>query len=211
MRNAKLIGLTVAMLAIPASVSAQGMPFMSGGLSVFGGLAMPMGDFADDEGSDAGLATMGFALGADAHLPLGSSAFGWVTSVSINSLGFDSEDAFGEDADFGRYWLVPITTGVSYPIAMGPGMSLSPMAQIGLNIAYGPNGEDGDIEYETETSFSLAFSAGADFMFSQNLGATIRYMNGGGPEREIDAGDAGEGEFETSMTWLQLGVVYRMR
>jgi hypothetical protein len=211
MRSVKLIGLTVAFLAIPASVSAQGMPFVNGGLDFFGGLGMPMGDFADDEGTDAGLATMGFVVGADARLPLGTSPFGWVTTVSINSLGFDSEDAFGEDADFGRYWLVPITTGVSYPVAIGTGMSLVPMAQLGLNIAYGPNGEDGDIEYETATSFSLAFSAGADLMFAENLGATIRYMNGGGPEREIDAGDAGEGEFETSMTWLQLGVVYRFR
>ena len=208
MKTVKLLTLA-ALLALPSALSAQG--FANAGIDFLGGVAMPNGDFGDDEGDDAGFATTGFFVGANMRAGLGATPFSWISSVSINSLGADAEEAFGDDADFGRYWLVPITTGVGYPIAMGTGMSLTPHAQIGVNIAYGPNGEIGDEEFETATSFSLAFSAGADFMFTPTLGATARLMNGGGPEREIDAGDAGEGELETTMTFLQLGIVFKFR
>lgn len=211
MRRVKLLALLVAFLAIPSALNAQGVPFMSGGIGFFGGLAMPTGDFSDDEGTDAGAATMGFMVGADAYLPLGTTPFTWITSASINSVGVDAEDVFGPEADLGRYWLVPVMTGAGYQIAMGPGMSLTPMAQIGFNFTMGPNGEIGDEEVEVDNAFSLAFSAGANFMFSESLGATARYVNAGGPEREVDAGAAGEGEIEPSQTFLQLGVVYRFR
>ena len=211
MRNVRLIGLTMAFLAMPAAVSAQGVPFMNGGVGIFGGLALPNGDFADDNADEeSGYAKMGLALGADAHLPFGTTPFGWMTSVSINTFGVDDE-MFGEDADVGRYWLIPIMTGVSYPVTVGTGMSLIPMAQVGLNLALGPSAED-DLGNEADfgTSFSLAFSVGADFMFSQNLGATARYVNGGAPEREVET-DGGDFDKDSPMSWLQLGVVYRLR
>jgi hypothetical protein len=181
---------------------------MSGGIGFFGGVALPSGDFADDEGEDAGGAETGFMVGADAYLPLGNTAFGWVTSASINSFGVDDDG--NDEVDLGRYWLIPIMTGVSYPIALSPTMSLAPMAQIGLNIAVGPNGEIADEDFNTSTSFSLAFSAGANMMFTPTLGATLRYMNGGSPEREIEQGDL-EGERDNPMSWLQLGVLWRFR
>ena len=208
MRNVRLLVLLVAFLAIPTAVAAQGVPFMNGGIGFFGGVALPSGDFADDDGEDAGGAETGFMIGADSYLPLGTTAFGWVTSASINTFGVD--DGGDDDVDLGRYWLVPITTGVSYPITLGPTMSISPMAQIGLNIAYGPNGEIADEDFNTSTSFSLAFSAGANMMFTPTLGATLRYMNGGAPEREVEQGEF-EGERDNPMSWLQLGVVWRFR
>ena len=208
MRNVKLIGLTVAFLALPASASAQGVPYMGGGIGFFGGVALPSGDFGDDEGDDAGAATTGFMIGADSYLPLGTTAFGWVTSVSLNTFGVDTDDA--DNVDLGRYWLIPVVTGVSFPISMGPTMTLAPMAQIGLNVAYGPNGEVNDDDFSTSTSFSLAFSAGANLTFTETLGATVRYVNGGAPEREIEQGEF-EGERDNPMSWLQLGVVYKFR
>ena len=213
MRTVKLLTLA-ALVAVPASVSAQGMPFMSGGIDFFGGLAMPTGDFADDDGGDeeSGFAGMGFMVGTDARLPLGTTPFGRVTTVSVNSFGFDAEEAFGDGVDGTRYWLIPITTGLSYPFSMSPTMSLVPMAQVGANIALGPKADaDGGGEANAKMSFSLAFSAGADLMFTQNLGVTARYMNGGAPEREIEFDPGDDGEKDSPMSWLQLGVVYRFR
>ena len=214
MRNVRLLVLLVALLAIPAAVSAQGMPFVSGGIGFFGGLAMPMGEFGDDDGADeeSGFAKMGFMVGADAHLPLGSTAFGWMTSVSVNSFGYDVEEAFGEDVDGTRYWLIPITTGVSYPVTLSPTMAVIPMAQIGANIAIGPSAEaDAGGEAKLKPSVSLAFQAGADLMFTQSLGATVRYVNGGAPEREVEFDPGEDGEKDSPMSWLQLGVVWRFR
>ena len=208
MRNVRLLVLLVALMLVPASLSAQGVPFMDGGIGFFGGVALPTGDFADDDGEDAGGAETGFMVGADAYLPLGSTAFGWVTSASINSFGVDDDG--NDEVDLGRYWLLPIMTGVSYPIVLSPTMSISPMAQIGLNIAFGPNGEIADEDFNTSTSFSLAFSAGANMMFSETLGATLRYVNGGAPEREIEQGEL-EGERDNPMSFLQLGVLWRFR
>ena len=208
MRNVTKLVLLAAFVAAPASVSAQGVPFMNGGIGFFGGVALPTGDFADDDGADAGNAETGFMIGADAYLPLGSTDFGWVTSASLNSFGVDDNGA--DDVDLGRYWLLPIMTGVSYPIALGPTMSVSPMAQIGLNLAFGPNGEIGDEDFNTSTSISLAFSAGANMMFTPSLGATLRYVNGGEPEREVEQGEF-EGERDNPMSFLQLGVLWRFR
>jgi hypothetical protein len=102
-------------------------------------------------------------------------------------------------------------TGVNYPVAVGTGMALIPMGQIGLNIALGPNGEDGaGDDVSIGSSVSLAFSAGADFMFAPNLGATLRYVNGGEPEREVET-DAADFDKDSPMSWLQLGIVWRFR
>lgn len=207
------VGILVAFLAAPAAVSAQGVPFMSGGIGFFGGVAMPMGEFADDDGADeeSGFATLGFMVGADAHLPLGTTPLGWVTSVSVNSFGYDVEEAFGEGVDGTRYWLIPITTGVSYPIAMSPTMAVIPAAQVGVNLAIGPTAEGDGGEAKLNPSFSLAFSAGADIMFTPTIGATARYVNGGAPEREVEFDPGDDAEKDSPMSWLQLGVVWRFR
>ena len=211
MRKVNLLVLLVAFLAVPASLTAQG--FGNAGIGIFGGVAMPMGEFADDDtdDEDAGFAKLGFTLGADAYLPLGTTPFGWVTSASVNSIGFDGEEAQGDDADFGRYLMIPIMTGVSYPFGMGTGMTLSPMAQIGLNLAMGPSGEVGDTEVSAGMGMALAFSLGANFMFSENLGATARWVNGGAPERDIDIEGQEDQEADNPISFVQLGVVWRLR
>ena len=211
MRAVKLIVL-LTFMAVPAAVEAQDIA--NAGIGIFGGLAMPMGDFAEDDNADeeSGYAEMGFMLGADAYLPLGSTSLGWVTSASVNSFGVDADEAVGPDGDAGRYLLIPIMTGASMDFALSPSMIVSPMAQVGVNIAMGPSLEDAaGNEYNLKTSFSLAFSAGANVTLTEAFGATVRYVNGGAPEREFEVEGGGDFEKDSPMSFLQLGVIWRMR
>lgn len=213
MRSMRLLVLLL-FLAVPAAANAQMMADAS--YSVFGGVAMPMAEFGDDDTADeeSGYAGMGFMLGADLNLPLGDSPLGWVTSASVNSFGVDADEIAqsvgGTEGDFGRYWLVPIMTGVSYPFALSPTMSLVPMAQVGLNLAFGPNGDVNGTEISIGMSTSLAFSGGATLNVTDNIGVTARYVNGGAPEREADIEGAGDQEKDSPMTWVQFGIVYRL-
>ena len=61
-----------------------------------------------------------YALRVEGTLPLGTTPFSWITTASINMIGADDEEAFGDNSDLGAYWLIPIMTGAGYPIAMGP-------------------------------------------------------------------------------------------
>lgn len=214
MRRLKLLALLLAFIAVPSALNAQMLA--NAGFGIFGGVSMPMGEFADDDVNDeeSGFATMGFMVGADMHLPFGDSPLGWVTSASVNSFGVDSDEAArafgGNEGDFGRYWIVPVLTGASYPVSISPTMSLVPMAQVGLNFVMGPSGEVDNVEGDFSSNISFAFSAGATLNITQNIGVTARYLNAGAPEREIDIEGQGDAEKDSPMSFLQIGVSYTL-
>ncbi|MEJ2542415.1 MAG: hypothetical protein P8188_21075, partial [Gemmatimonadota bacterium] len=103
------------MLALVAPLSAQGR----WSATVHGGVGFPVGDFADDAGEEAGLATVGFALGSDLAMRIDAvTGLEWLSTIQGITFGVD-EDIFGDLApgasvDLGRYWGALAMTGLRW-------------------------------------------------------------------------------------------------
>lgn len=217
MRKATWLGVFM-LLGIPLTASAQ-IPGM--GVNVFGGVAVPMGDFGDDSESDedAGFAKLGFTVGADLIKELGGAPIAWITSISVATHGVDLDaDDFGAtDADIGRYWLVPIMTGIGYNVPLGPGTLLTPMAQVGLNFIVGPSGtlDFGGEEFEEEYGMATTFGFGVGGILSfGNMSVSARYLSLGTADREVERSGGGVSEtfdVEQPVSIAQIAVGFRVR
>ncbi len=187
--------------------------------SVNAGLGLPLGDYADDKGEDAGGATMGFTVGGEFDYVITSSGLIWTSSVSIVRNGFD-EDVLDFDStvdvDAGAWYQIPIMSGLKYEAAVSPTVDIYGQGQLGMNF-FRPPGADltqgeatGEIETDSGTSFGFCLGGGA--VFNDHFGANVRILLLGKPD--IDAtftsgGESQSSESETGITLVTLTGSYR--
>jgi hypothetical protein len=186
--------------------------------TVYGSLAMPTGDFGDDSGMDAGLATMGFGGGAEFCYPFGAEGLSWATSAWFIMNGVDDDgmvdqllgefpsgyDASGS-VDVGSYINFPVMTGIRYDAAVSDAASIYGIGQLGLNFLKVPNAEiclsvsgwgefvdmEGEMEYDMGTSLGLCLGGGIVVNETFDLGFRLLMLG----ESSL------EGTFEGSMTY----------
>ena len=218
--------LLLLLLGLPGALSGQsGLT-----LRVYGGIGVPTGDFGNQitTSPGAGGATLGYWAGAEAVTSLGTAGLDWVSTASVVTLGID--DAFAEnfmesltdvplqDLESGRYWVLPVLTGLQYALPFGDGV-LTPTGQVGLGITGGPSGSfvvtDGaeatEVESTYGTSTSFAFAVGLGMTVGDTLRFFIKYLSLGTPARTVELEAPGGAfslseEVDQSISMIQIGV-----
>ncbi|MFC1538755.1 hypothetical protein ACFL6H_04970 [Candidatus Latescibacterota bacterium] len=192
-----LLTLLFIMLIIPSTCFAQAVdsPF-----SIFGGLAMPQGDFGDDDDlEDCGNAKTGFGAGINYTTQLTNPDLSWISSISFLMNGWDEdmlEEEWGEDTkiDAGSWINIPIMSGIKYQTSISPTMQIYLLGQGGLNIVKAPSLEasyydDYDEEWykdelEWDTGSSFGFTFGGGIVLTDKISIGLRYYSLGEPEIE---------------------------
>jgi hypothetical protein len=164
------------------------------------GLAMPQGDFADDDEDDAiyngsGVAGTGFYLGYKLLAPLKTDGLFWTLNIGImyNDLQKDFKDDIEDNFDdndvddysLPKYLNIPILTGLQYEKPLSDGLKLYGEAGLGLNILKITNNKaSGDYEgyhYEESDTFkpsvSLGFKIGAGIVLQDKYTISLNYLN----------------------------------
>jgi Outer membrane protein beta-barrel domain len=152
------------------------------------GLAMPSGDFADDDNESAifdgsGGAANGFYIGYKLLAPIDAKGLFWTFSAGImyNSLNSDLtediEDNIKEDnsyegnleTNFTKYINIPVMVGLQYETILSSSTKLFGEVGLGLNILKLTNmsmsydvleNNNNTYEYESNTSFDPSFKLG---------------------------------------------------
>ncbi len=200
MKRVLSVTVAVACLAMASLCYAQNF-------TLYGGLAMPRGDFGDNDldNNDAGFAKTGLVLGGEYAIPMGSPGLFGVIGVSMVRNSFDEDvfqDAAGDEFSFdiGPWYNVPIMAGLKYQSEMSPGMRFYATGQVGLNIIKGPKfeessayyGESVEITWDTANSFGFGIGGGVVINDKINLG--IRYLSLGEADLEGTVDWTGDGD-----------------
>jgi hypothetical protein len=201
MRKVLLAGCLIGFLAAAGVCYGQ----TQGIFGIYGGLSMPMGDFGDDKGADAGLATMGFGVGAEFSAPLGSPGLYWTVGGAVVRNGVDDseieeqlEDMFGgydiygdANVDIGSWMSIPIMGGLKYRSPISPTSSLYMQGQLGMAIVMAPKwdismtvydyyyDEYYDVEEEVtwDTATSMCFALGGGIVIGEQFSVGFRYIS----------------------------------
>lgn len=160
------------------------------------GLAVPKGDFADDDERDAiyrgsGVAGTGFYLGYKLLSPLSTDGLYWTFNAGImyNDLQSDYKDDWEDEMDdvddvddfsLPKYLNVPVLAGLQYEKTISDGLNLFGEAGVGLNILkITKSYKEGDYE-ELWTTFKpsveLGFKIGAGIVLQEKYTISLNYL-----------------------------------
>ncbi|MBN2355019.1 outer membrane beta-barrel protein [candidate division KSB1 bacterium] len=211
----RITTLAAILILLPVFVWAQ---TAGGGLTLSGGISLPMGDFGDDKQNDgaprAGFAKTGFGLGLEYAKPLNSPGLAWVSGVSVimNSLDTDKlADGDEDEIDAGSWINVPVMTGLRYASEVSPGTFFYGIGQVGLNMIMAPDLTIEDMEVDMGSATTFGFALGGGVILNDKINIGLKYYILG--ESTIDGeimedDDAEDVEWETpvSMVFLTVGL-----
>ena len=209
MRNRAAVSLLIAgAVLFSGRLFAQDSPeepasqvnMVNSGFQVFGGLGVPLGDFAD---SDKGAAKTGFALGAQYTLSLGDAGeFFKNTGILIsgtfasNSTDVGLLSGLGLDVEGGSYnnifalgglkTTIPTSEALSIDLAVGLGAVFSSSPEIDAS----GSGITAKISSASATAF--AWSVAGDLVIAEHFTFGLRYYDAK-PKYKIDASISGPG------------------
>jgi opacity protein-like surface antigen len=198
----KLIVWTLCgLLAGAAPAGAQSTNF---GLGAFAGVSVPIGEFGNTTGAEAGEAELGFVGGLDLFYPLGTFGLTWLTTASVTAHSVD-EDAGGGGE--GGYLFIPVLTGLRYDIAAGL-IDVFLTGQGGAVFHKGPSlqGPLGDADADWGTAFGLGVGAG--LQVTDNLYAGIKYFPLGDVDFSFEDTDE---SFPQDVSFLEVFVGFGVR
>jgi opacity protein-like surface antigen len=197
------------------------------------GLAMPQGDFADDDEDDAifdgsGVAGTGLYLGYKFSKPLKTVGLYGTFNAGImyNDLQSDFKDDLEdemEDADgLPKYLNVPVLVGLQYETLLSDGLNLFGEAGIGLNILKITNlsssGEDYDMAIKFKPSASLGYKIGAGVILQDKYTISLNYLGLGSHkvkyeyELEYDGeSESDDDKFEKALSVSSLNITFGIR
>ena len=215
---ARAAAAALLLVATPLGLSAQAR----WSVSVHGGMAFPTGDFADDEGAEAGLATLGFSLGSDLAMRIDAvPGLSWVSTVQGVTFGVDEDFigdlATGVEVDVGRYWGILAKTGLRYGIGeASPRFHFA--GQVVAGTVKAPNATFSGMGQTAELVSSWmpakGYSLGVGSEIGDRLTIDLRYEGLINTEIEAEFRDGGTTETfqgEQPMAWVRVAVGIRVR
>jgi hypothetical protein len=187
--------------------------------TIWAGVAMPRGDFGDDDSEDAGCAKTGIAVGAEVAFPLGSPGLFGVLGVSLLRNAFD-EDILGDwyvdfeggsfecvDGTAGAWYNIPIMGGVKYEAELSPQVKGYGLGLVGINIVKAPKFEwddceayfdgyyyDGSLEFSWDMTTTFGYGIGFGAVINDRINLGMRYLSLGEADIEGDMTVEIEGE-----------------
>ncbi|MFA6598133.1 MAG: hypothetical protein WCS69_10450 [Ignavibacteriaceae bacterium] len=180
---------------LPGVLTAQeNAPSMN--FSIYGGAALPQGDFSGTTGDKAGYAKTGFCAMVEGAKSLNESV-NWVSSISLALNSMDEttieNQMSGPSVSAGSYITTWAMTGVGFETVASPTVKIYGVAQLGLLLSSFP---DVTISYggvsvtqTTKMGTAFAFGFGAGVLINRfNIG--LRYYTGE-PEYEESASYGG--------------------
>jgi hypothetical protein len=221
------VALTLSVLALlfQTGTAQTGLVTNRINVQVFGGLAIPTGDFASTSSVEAGGAQTGFVVGGELGLNFVGGLAWWNTvAVSFNSLNEELvEDLAGltsVSGDFGSWTTIWPMTGLKYTSWVAPGVAIYATGQIGLLVGSTPevSVSSSGFNYSSKSfsSSSFAYGFGAGLLVADRFTAGLRYLTGQ-PEYDIEFRVSGPGftstttgktDQPTSIIQLTVGVMF---
>lgn len=205
MRRFMQTALLVVFVCIPGMALGQ----VSG--SVSAGLSLPTGDYADDIGNDAGFATTGATVLAQLSTPISTAEnLAWIGTAGITSHGVDDEvadilvGAGAVNVDVGRYWGVPVLTGLRYDIPISEMAAIFGTGQLGVVFAKGPTIEASGQTATYNVATTLGFAVGGGVQFNPRFGIGMRYLPLGDIEAEVEFDSGASTEVEAPVSYLDI-------
>jgi len=199
------------------------------------GLAMPQGDFADDDEDDAiyygsGVASTGFYLGYKLLSPLKTDGLFWTFNAGImyNDLQSDFKDDFDDEMDdlddysLPKYLNVPILAGLQYEKSLSDGFKLYGEAGVGLNVLKLTNFSESEDDYEYiekfKPSIKLGYKIGAGVVLQDKYTISLNYLGLGSHkvkyewERDYDGDkDKDDDKFDKALSISSLNITFGIR
>ncbi len=159
-------------------------------------LAVPQGDYADDDEDDAifdgsGVAATGFYLGYKAITPISNENLFWTFNAGIMYNGLQSdftdelEDMLDEEEGdlekMAKYLNVPLMAGLQYETSLSDGMSLFGEAGLGVNILKITNMSasyyDGEFSTKFQPSVGLGYKIGGGIVIQDKYTISLNYLS----------------------------------
>lgn len=176
--------------------------------TLHGLISLPQGDFGDDSGEKAGLATTGYGFSVEYTIPASSKNLFYVLQghfilnsvddTELKSLLGQMFPGYTIDLDMGNWINIPVMGGLRYQTPLSPTVNLYLVGKIGLNIVKGPsmdmtiNGETGSSTYDMSTSFCLGVGGG--IVIDEQINIGFKYLDLGEPELSGEVEAAGQSE-----------------
>ena len=199
------------------------------------GLAMPQGDFADDDEDDAifdgsGVASPGLYLGYKLLSPLKTDGLYWTFNAGImyNDLQSDIKDDWEDNMDdmddfsLPKYLNVPVLAGLQYEKSLSDGFKLYGEAGLGLNILKLTNYSASEDDYEMKMTFNpsvkLGYKIGAGVVLQDKYTISLNYLGLGSHkvkyeyEVEYDGDrESDDDKFEKALSISSLNITFGIR
>lgn len=210
----------VAALVLPPPLQAQG----KWSASLFGGGTLPMGDFGDDAGDEAGLANPGFVLGSELAMSIRSvPGLDWLSTLQGVAFGVDEsfleELLPGAQVDMGRYLGAMALTGLRLRVGEA-GTRIHLAGQLLVGVMRAPSGTFSDagerVELELESGWEpvKGLSGGVGAAFGERITVEGRYVHLISPEVSAELTSQGvvleEFQGEQPMSWIQVVLAIRV-
>lgn len=220
----RLCAQAAALLSLLAALAAPSLAQDRFTSSLFGGITVPVGDFGDELGEEAGLATPGVGLGIDIGVPIKPvRGLGWQSAVE--GMFFGVEDDFlvegigeGADLEIGRYWGALLFTGLRYSVAANPYLRLHGTGQLGVGVFRGPGVEVSAMgesaEYVSYWEPVRGYSVGAGASVNDRVDVEARYAMLVNPELEGElryGSMVEEIKAEQPVSWVRVTIGLRLR
>lgn len=199
------------------------------------GLAVPQGDFADDDEDDAifdgsGVAGTGFYLGYKLLSPLSTDGLYWTFNAGImyNDLQSDFKDDLedvmddADDYSLPKYFNVPILAGLQYEKTISDGLNLFGEAGVGLNILKITNLSYEEDNYEKLTTFKpsvgLGFKIGAGIVLQEKYTISLNYLGLGSHKVKYESeyeyygeSESDDDKFDKALSVSSLNITFGIR
>ncbi|HEY5614859.1 MAG TPA: hypothetical protein VIL52_02475 [Bacteroidota bacterium] len=195
-----LIAMVVCMVvcAVVSPRATAQIPSVS--LSITGGLAMPMGDFASTSSTQSGGATTGFSAGLNLDISLVPmltvvGSFSYVSN-GISDEYVESLTGGSYSGDVGSWTTIWPMVGIKYSAGLGPVATIYFTGQGGLVLGSSPDADvtSGGFQYSYKSfsSSAFAYGFGAGVKIGGKFFVEIKLL-GAQPEYDLEATASGPG------------------
>ena len=199
------------------------------------GLAVPQGDFADDNEKYAiyrgdGVAGTGFYLGYKLLSPLSTDGLYWTFNAGImyNDLQSDFKDDWEDEMDdaddysLPKYLNVPVLAGLQYEKTISDGLNLFGEAGVGLNILKITN-ESYEYDYSEylrtfKPSVKLGFKIGAGIVLQEKYTISLNYLGLGSHKVKYEyeyeiygESESDDDKFDKALSVSSLNITFGIR
>lgn len=191
----RLVPALALLIALAATSPCNARSFSS-----FGAVAVPLGDFGDDKGAEAGLAMTGFGFGGELFIPVNRDGLGVIVSGMFVSNGVDEGDfvvgGFKEgtfeqdgvtvtignvDVDAGLWVNIPILAGLKLQREVSAALKVYGQGTGGVTIVKAPkimasglfSATDGGVTVKGRITGEIEWDTAASFGFGLGGGVVI--------------------------------------